>query len=105
MDIIGTRFSTIPGDFEQGLLEIILKKLIQNGQKRLNVDTLITLINVQLKLEKIQLSLPGSKNWKPCSREAPPPPLSHKAKHTHQNVQENSTYFGKSALSIGEYYI
>ena len=31
--IIGTRFSTIPGDFEQGLQEIILKKLIQNGQK------------------------------------------------------------------------
>ena len=62
VDIIGTRFSTIPGDFEQGLQEIILKKLIQNGQKRLNVDTLITLINVQLKLEKIQLSLPGSKN-------------------------------------------
>ena len=33
VDIIGTRFSTIPGDFEQGLQEIILKKLIQNGQK------------------------------------------------------------------------
>ena len=31
--IIGTGFSTIPGDFEQGLQEIILKKLIQNGQK------------------------------------------------------------------------
>ena len=31
--IIGTCFSTIPGDFEQGLQEIILKKLIQNGQK------------------------------------------------------------------------
>ena len=31
--IIGTRFSTIPGDFEQGRQEIILKKLIQNGQK------------------------------------------------------------------------
>ena len=74
MGIIGTRFSTIPGDFEQGLQEVILKKLIQNGQKRLNVDTLITLINVQLKLEKFNCPSQGAK-LKTLFGPPPPPHL------------------------------